>query len=258
MVGDHTDDAARGKMNSIARLFIGLSLLVLFNGTISVASAFPAGRFIGAKDLTPGESLAVRRLTQSTGKKPWLILGFRFGTNPKPGLDRAELGVYLEPDVESGRLRRGRVLTIVFAPAGAGARSSWRVESVSNYAQVAVPGRPPRDVQGRWDIARPFPVSDEFGNRAVESLVDFIRASPEMADRPKDIAPRQVDGSVPIFSVRRTARGLEVNLQSEDWKGTYVVVEQRKDGWVVLEIHLWIASGRIQCPPLTILATVTA
>jgi hypothetical protein len=75
----------------------------------------------------------------------------------------------------------------------------------------------------------------------VVSLVDFIRASPEMADRPTDVAPRQVDGSVPISSVRRTAKGLEVNLQSGDWNGTYVVVEQRKDGWVILEINLWIA-----------------
>ena len=62
-----------------------------------------------------------------------------------------------------------------------------------------------------------------------------------MADRPKDIAPRQVDGSVPISSVRRTTQGLEVNLQSGAWNGKYVVVEQRKDGWVVLGIYLWIA-----------------
>ena len=228
-------------MHSIARLLIGMSLLVLFDGAASAVSAFPAGRFIGAKDLTRGESTAVQRLTKSTGKKPWLIWGFRFGTNPKPGVDRTELGVYLHPDVESGRLRRGRVLTMVFAPAKAGTRPSWRVESISNYAQVAVPGRPPADLQGRWDIARPFSLGTELDDRALVSLVDFIRASPEMADRPKDIAPRQVDGSVPISSVRRTAQGLEVNLQSGAWNGKYVVVEQRKDGWVVLGIYLWIA-----------------
>jgi hypothetical protein len=228
-------------VHCIARLLIGMGLLVLFDGAVSAVSAFPAGHFIGAKDLTRDESTAVQRLTKSTGKKPWLIWGFRFGTNPKPGLDRTELGVYLHPDVESGRLRRGRLLTIVFAPAMAGVRSSWRVESVSNYAQVAGPGRPPGDVQGRWDIARPFPLGTELDDRALVSLVDFIRASPEMADRPKNIAPRQVDGSVPIYSVRRTAKGLEVNLQSGDWNGTYVVVEQRKDGWVVLDIRHWIA-----------------
>ena len=56
MIGDHKDDAARRKMNSIARLLIGMSLLVLFDGAVSAASAFPAGRFISAMDLTRDES----------------------------------------------------------------------------------------------------------------------------------------------------------------------------------------------------------
>jgi hypothetical protein len=227
-------------MHGVARLLVGMGLLLLVDGIVNAVYAYPAGRFITAPDLTRAETSAVQRLTRSSGRKPWLIWGFRFGTDPKPGIDRARFDVYLHPDVENGRLRRGRLFTIDFGPARANAPSSWQVESVSKYAQVAVLGRPVSQVSGKWDIQRPFLAPADLDDQAIVSLVDFIRSSPEWTELARNLAPRQVDGSIPIISVRRFADRLEVCQQNQEWSGWYVDVESRDGHWKVQRIRMWI------------------
>ena len=228
-------------MNGIARLLIGMSLLLLVDGTVTAVHAFPAGRFIGRANLTRAENAAVARLSRFTGRKPWLIFGYRFGDNPRAGKDRTELGVYMQPDAENGKLRRGRVLTMVFAPAKPGQPSTWHIDGVTKYAHVTITGQPADHVNGRWDAAMPFKVPDDLDDAAIVSLVEFIRTRPERPEMPKNLAPQKVDGSMAITGIHRTATGVQVNLQNKPWEGRHVLVEQRQGRWTILEVGFWIA-----------------
>jgi hypothetical protein len=228
-------------MGRIAKSLIGVGLLILLGGTIDAAEAFPAGRFIGIADLTRAERNAVQRLTRPFGKPPWITWGFRFGEDPKPDVNRTTLDVYLNADAEKGRLRYGRLLTIVFDPAKIADRSSsWRVESVSKYARVALPGDPRAEITEKWDITRPFTVPNDLDDDAIVSLVDFIRSSPEWSELPKHLAPRKVDGSIPIVFVRDFEGGLKVCLQNKEWEGWFIEVVRREGEWAVRKISFWI------------------
>jgi hypothetical protein len=224
-----------GTMNCVVRLLVSMSLLFLVDGTVHTARAFPAGRFIEARNLTQAEKAAVNRLSRFTGKNPWLIFGFRFGVNPRAGRDSTSLTVFMDPDAENGRLRRGRVVSMAFAPPKPGQPSSWHVVAVTKYAHVAVVGKAAGDVKGQWDAAMPFTLPDEFDDATIVSLVDFIRTNPERPPMPR------VDGSMAITTITRFANGLQVDMQDKPWQGYNVLVERRREGWVVLQVRAWIA-----------------
>ena len=137
------------------------------------------GVFIEARDLTRAEMTEVRRLAGTTGRAPWLIYGFRFGPGPKSAPRRTRIEIYLQPDVENSRLRRGRVLHAEFSPAGGGRTVSARLESTSRYAHVVVLGRAPDEVRGKWDPHRPFIVDGDFDDETLFRLVALVRRSPE-------------------------------------------------------------------------------
>jgi len=218
---------------------------------IALASSSPAraaareqplqGVWIEAKDLTPAEMAQVRGLARPTGKEPWLIHGFRHGLGPKFTSRRTRLEVYLQPEVENGSLRRGRVLHVeISAPAAGGRNASARIESTGNYAQIVVPGRRATDVEGKWDLNRPFLVDGEFDDQTLSSLVALIRRSPQGPPRPNGGVSAKINGSLAISRVRRTDGGVEVTLNADDLHGENVTLEERGGSLVIVEHGFWI------------------
>jgi hypothetical protein len=44
-----------------------------------------------------------------------------------------------------------------------------------------------------------------------------------------------------ITTITRFANGLQVDMQDKPWQGYNVLVERRREGWVVLQVRAWIA-----------------
>jgi hypothetical protein len=202
----------------------------------------PQEVFIEAKDLTPDEMEQVRRLVRPA-RKPWLISGFRRDLGAKSTARRTWLGVYLQPDLENGRLRRGRVLYLeISTPTGAGKKASGRIESTAKYAQVVVPGGRPDEGKRKWNLQRPFLVDGEFDDETLFGLVELIRSNPEGPPRPNGAPSLRVRGSLPISRVRRTENGVEVTLEVDDAHGWFVNLRERNGRLVIVRHVAWIAS----------------
>jgi hypothetical protein len=199
------------------------------------------GVWIEAKDLTPTEMAQVRQLARPTGKEPWLIHGFRFGPGAKSTRRRTRLEIYLEPEVENGSLRRGRVLhTEISAPVAGGRYASPRIKSTGKYARIVVHGRPATEVKGKWDLSGPFQVHGEFDDQTLLSLVALIRSSPQGPPLPNGGLSGKIDGSLAISDVRRTDNGVEVRLNADDYHGQYVTLEDRNGRFVIVQHGAWI------------------
>lgn len=186
-------------------------------------------------ELSAAEINQIRTHARQAGTAPWLVLGMRPFEGP------TYLCVYLQPDFEQGRLRRGRVLVLV-APVTRGKprTSPWKIDVTASYAHVAL--RPARDVTSLFDFSRPFQVQGELGldDAALVGLVDYIRSSPSWTTLPEGLEPRTVEGSLPISHVRRTPQGVEVTLLRNNDHGETVTLEHRNQQWVVVKIALWI------------------
>ena len=121
------------------------------------------GVFIERTDLTPAEMMQVRETARAVSKEPWLVFGFRYGPGSKSIPRRTELEVYLEPDVATDTVRRGRVLHVeISVPAGVEGEFPPRIESTTRYAQIVGPNRRPNELNGKWDQNRPFLIDGEF------------------------------------------------------------------------------------------------
>ncbi len=84
----------------------------------SLSSGLATGReslqgvFIEAQDLTPRRAGAAAAVDSSEGEGA--LANLRIQIQPRRKVDprRTQLEIYLQPDVENGRLRRGRVLHV--------------------------------------------------------------------------------------------------------------------------------------------------
>ena len=199
------------------------------------------GVFIDAKDLTSEEMSEVRSLSRYAGKAPWLIFGFRYGLGPQSAPRRTRVSIYLEPDIESAQLRRGRLLEVEMS-ASAARQASGRIQSTKKYAQVIVlSGRPP-EVNGRLDVHRPFVVDGEFDDQVLLRVVAFIRRSPAGPARPNgQPTTTGVNGSLQISSIRRMDDKIEVWLNRDDYHGESVTLENRNGEFVIVKHGVWIA-----------------
>jgi len=198
------------------------------------------GVFIDAKDLTSEEMLEVRRLSRDAGKGPWLIFGFRHGLGPQSAPRRTTVSIYLEPDIESAQLRRGRLLEVEMS-ASATRQTSGRIQSTKKYAQVIVfRGRPP-EVNGRLGVHRPFVVDGEFDDQTLLRVVALIRRSPPGPPLPNGLpSPARVNGSLQISNIARIENTIKVTLKSSDYQGESVTLEDRHGEFVIVKHGIWI------------------
>jgi hypothetical protein len=226
------------------RLLSLFGYAILSVGALSPAHAtevqLPGRVYIEAKDLSPADMVQVRGFTRPTGKKPWWIYGFRY--EPRGSTyARTQLWIYLQPDEENGRVRRGRAMRVeIAASSSARARMPSRVESTWKYAQVAEIGRRPDELKGRSDLQRPFLLDGEFNDQTLVNVVTFIRSSPESEPRRNGAWPARVNGSLPITYVRRSGERIEVTLNVDDFHGESVTLEERNGRLVIVKHGMFI------------------
>jgi hypothetical protein len=181
----------RARVRKPARI---AALVTTFCAVISISvaagqvSETRIGRFgsIG-RDLSELEIAQITDLASAVGKAPWLILGFR---SMIPGV--ATLRVYLEPDVTTERLNRGRILHLIADDAPRVApRSRWKVANTESYGYVPLDGRR-REFANEDDLGWPFAVRGEIDDETLISLVGFVRSRPPIPGVPEGAAPREV------------------------------------------------------------------
>jgi hypothetical protein len=156
-------------------------------------------------------------------------------------LGQVHLDAYLEPDVHSAGLRRGRVLQLLASERPGTARSAWTVTATRAFAQVVPPGRHARDIRGDWDAARPFLVEGDIDDETLVGVVLFIRSDPAIPRVREGLLPSHVAGHWPVSVISRRGDTFVVGLQTGEFTGHTVSVEWRDGAWVVTDFAMWIA-----------------
>jgi hypothetical protein len=121
--------------------------------------------------LTQAELAQIERFAADAGGRVWLIID---GFSGVPGGFR--IYVYLYPDEASGRLRRGRGLTIgSFLPPDQAVRSGWRVSNAFSYTHI-LPSDTRAPAVGPECENRPFGLRGNMSDKDLLSLVAFLRS----------------------------------------------------------------------------------
>jgi hypothetical protein len=188
------------------------------------------------RSLSDSEVTQIARLANAAGKPPWLVLGF---TSMISGVTK--LTVYLQPDVTTRGLRRGRLLRMVArdAPDFSG-RSEWTVEDSASYAYVR-PADSADEITSEKDLAWPFAVHGEIDDETLISLVTFVRSRPLLPNVHEGSALREVV-SAPLSGVWRQGDTFIVALRLREDTEVFGVTVVKKDGqWVVAKWNWSIA-----------------
>lgn len=155
---------------------------------------------------------------------------------------------YLEPDVGSGRLQRGQLVTAMREIDVSSGRRAWRLSQRGSWAQVAAPGRSLDEPLTERDIQRPFRLIGAPREDDILGLVDFIRTSPE-----HPYAPGAGSGSIPPLASRvaghwpmdrvdwRSDRMVEVRLLESHHAGQLAVLRRSGQVWEVVRLSYWIS-----------------
>jgi hypothetical protein len=221
----------RARVRTPARI---AALVTTFCAVISISVAAEQvsetriGRFgsIG-RDLSELEIAQITDLANAVGKAPWLLLGFG---SMIPGV--ATLKVYLEPDVTTERLNRGRLLHLIADDAPRVARRSrWKVKNTEFYAYVPLSGRL-REFANEHDLGWPFAVRGEIDDETLISLVAFVRSRPALPDVPEGSAPREVK-SWPLSVIGRQGDQFIAALRNGGAEVFRVTVITKDGRWVV-------------------------
>jgi hypothetical protein len=188
------------------------------------------------RSLSEREIARITDLANGAGMPAWLVLGF-----PSMIGGVTTLTVYLQPDVTTEHLRRGRLLRLVANDVPrVSERSDWRVNETASYAYVPLVG-PAGEITGDRDLAWPFAVNGEVDDETLLSLVTFVRSRPPLPGVPEGQAPREVV-SAPLSGVWRRDDQFIVALRGRDDAEVFSVTLVRHDGqWLVIKWHWSIA-----------------
>ena len=218
------------KPAGIAALATTLCAAISISVAAEQVSETRIGRFgsIG-RDLSELEIAQITDLANAVGKAPWLILGFG---SMIPGV--ATLKVYLEPDVTTERLNRGRLLHLIADdPPRVAQRSRWKVENTEFYAYVPLSGRL-REFANEHDLGWPFAVRGQIDDETLISLVAFVRSRPALPDVPEGSAPREVV-SWPLSVIVRQGDQFIAALRNGGAEVFRVTVIKKDGRWVLAE-----------------------
>ena len=219
-----------------------LSVVTTFCLTLIAVAAQQAGeprvgRFGSvARNLTEPEINQIADLANRAGKPAWLVLGFRSMIS---GV--ARLTVYLQPDVTTEGIRRGRMLRLIADDVPmVSKRSEWRVERSASFAYLPLAAAP-SVIADEQDLALPFEVDGEIDDETLMSLVTFVRSRPPLPHVAEGQAPRDVPRA-PLSGVWRRGDAFVVGLRMRSDAEAFSVAVIKKDGqWVVTKWHWSIA-----------------
>ena len=215
-----------------------LRVLTTFCLTLTVVAAQQAGeprlgRFGSvARNLSEPEISQIGDLASRAGKPAWLVLGF-----PSMVSGVTRLTVYLQPNVTTERIRRGRLLRLIADDVPVvSKRSEWRVKETVPYAYVPLT-LSPGAIADEQDLSWPFVVEGEIDDETLISLVTFVRSRPPLPNVAEGQAPREVPRA-PLSGVWRRGDEFGVGLRMRTDAEAFSVTVIKKDGqWVVTKWH---------------------
>ena len=181
------------------------------------------------------------------GAQPWFIVSKRKWPGAVEGVD---VEVYLQPDVSTPELRRGRIVWVMGKlqrPDAFDAKTTWRTFGLGPFEYVQVPPTG-SDPAGVWTpmATRPIRVASfdparPFTNVEIQALVKFVRSTaartPSAGTPPRlfsDLQPwiiteltRDPDGSVQLWLV---------NPDSSGPRGQNAVLKPSGSTWTIAQL----------------------
>ena len=209
-------------------------LVLLLGSTTTLVSAqatdFALRRF-GSQPVSDAEVAQIAELAISTGKRPWLL------RSPSSMItDVRVASLFLEPDVPSLRVQRGRMLRVVSAGSPS-ARSPWRIRESHLYAYIPIAGRRPGEILDEGDLGWPFILEGEFDDDTLISVVEFVRSQPGI---PVPAFLRKVPAA-PIAGIQRRDDAIVVGLRTGEATGSSVWLVRKDGQWMITRSESSIA-----------------
>jgi hypothetical protein len=230
-----------------------LTLVLLFALLQTGAPAGPVRIGPTGDRLTEDDLAQIGLLAEEAGGRPWVLDGHSPSFLPDAPW---YVAVYLQPDLTSGSLRRGRIqymTALLTARGDYSAPRKWQLNSSTDSAQVTMPGTDPDSVTGGRDLNRPFRVAGTFSDGEILAIVALVRSSPSIPP-PVSRAPGQptaaifthVQGSWPIVTLiaaadRAAARVTLIDMKPSGTSGQSVELEGGGPEWRVVRLTAWIA-----------------
>jgi hypothetical protein len=187
------------------------------------------GRFgtVG-QSLSEHEIAQIADLANAAGKPVWLMLGL---SSMIPGV--ATLDAYLQPDVSTERLRRGRMLRLVANedPPAVPERSAWTVKDTTSYAYVPLSEKA-GEIASKEDLTWPFTVEGSLDDDTLVSLVKFVRSSPPIRGVPEGQGPSRLPRA-PLSKVVRLGDQFIAVFRVRDGEGFGVWLIKKDGKWLV-------------------------
>jgi hypothetical protein len=214
--------------NAVLILLLGLAA----THVAAQATDFALRRF-GSQPVSDAEVAQIGELVISTGKRPWILHSPHVMVR-----DLRVASLFLEPDVPSLRVQRGRMLSLVAAgPPFVPARSPWTVRESHLYAYVPIAGRRPGEILDEGDPGWPFALQGEFDDDTLISVVEFIRSQPPI---PMPAFIRKVPAA-PIAGILRRDDAIVVGLRTSEATGSSVWLVRKDGQWVITRSESSIA-----------------
>ena len=241
-----------------------LLLAVFWGGVGSVRAEPPGTPIVEAKDgvtVQADDATTLTRLTAKPGKRAWLIRLSKAWYIAPPA---RSCEVYLRPEVQSKRLRRGELRRGIGNDEPEG-KTRWELaERPYAYAQVSPPGQPFESEKTSLVASDgPFAVTGKISNQNLVQVVDFVRAKNPPEDPPPTVShfETNADGSVEeiIGSAKRSfhasidhdlpilhleakdADHIEITTSTGNGSGQRIDLQRENARWKIMQVGQWNA-----------------
>ena len=242
-----------------------LLLAVCWVGIGSVRAEPPGTPIIEAKDgvtIQADDARTLTRLTAKPGRGVWLIRLSKawYITPPARSCE-----VYLRPQVQSKRLRRGELRRGIGNEEPEG-KTRWELaERPYFYAQVSPPGQPFESERTPLVASDgPFVVKGKISDQNLVQVVDFFRAKNPPEDPPTPtvshietnadgsveeiIGPTKrsfhasIDHDLPISHLEaKDADHIEITTSTGDGSGQQIDLQRENARWKITQVGQWNA-----------------
>lgn len=183
---------------------------------------------------------ALQRLLTAAGKRGWFATVYDKQRYQPPATRGAT--VYLRPNVDTARLRRGD-LVFFQTPNAADAPAAWQEETRwvggQHYAQLPPPGRPFVDpLEPGADLGAFFAVQGKVSDSDLLAVAKRLRAAAKATGKRHADHAAHVRGDYRINQVRSTAAGnLEVATSDGGSRGQNIGLRKRRGRWHITRVE---------------------